>query len=70
MAAAAAATTSSTTASAVTVIPPVSKRLACGDVGIGAMASVEDVAGAVAAALERRRIALGERPGVWAPPQS
>ena len=70
-AAAAAATSTSSTAaaSAVTVISPVSKRLACGDVGIGAMASVEDVAGAVAAALERRRVALGDRPGVWAPPQ-
>ena len=37
---------------AVTVVPPVSKRLACGDFGIGAMASVEDVVAAVRTALE------------------
>ena len=37
---------------AVTVVPPVSKRLACGDVGIGAMASVEDVVAAVRITLE------------------
>jgi phosphopantothenoylcysteine decarboxylase len=27
----------------ITIIPPVSKRLACGDVGSGAMASPEDI---------------------------
>lgn len=29
-----------------TIIPPISKKLACGDVGQGAMAGVEDVAAA------------------------
>ncbi len=29
------------------LVPPVSRRLACGDVGVGAMAAVEDVAAAV-----------------------
>ena len=38
--------------SCVTVIPPVSKRLACGDVGVGAMASVDDIVAAVAEALK------------------
>jgi phosphopantothenoylcysteine decarboxylase len=33
------------------VVPPVSKKLACGDVGNGAMAAVEDVAGACRQAL-------------------
>ena len=28
------------------VVPPVAKALACGDVGVGAMAGVEEVAGA------------------------
>ena len=37
---------------AVTVVPPDSKRLACGDVGVGAMASVDDVVEAVRVALE------------------
>jgi phosphopantothenoylcysteine decarboxylase len=31
------------------VVPPVSKRLACGDVGVGAMASLDDIAAAVRA---------------------
>jgi phosphopantothenoylcysteine decarboxylase len=35
------------------VVPPVSKRLACGDVGNGAMAAPADIAAACAAALER-----------------
>lgn len=35
----------------VTVIPPVSKRLACGDVGSGGMASPEDISAACRAAL-------------------
>ena len=39
------------------VVPPVSKRLACGDVGTGAMAAPEDVAAAVEAALSARRLA-------------
>lgn len=34
-----------------TIIPPVGKKLACGDVGMGAMAAPEDIAAAVAAAL-------------------
>jgi phosphopantothenoylcysteine decarboxylase len=29
------------------VVPPVSKRLACGDVGVGAMAALDDIAAAV-----------------------
>lgn len=37
------------------VIPPVAKTLACGDVGVGAMASVEDVRNAVRDALDRNR---------------
>jgi phosphopantothenoylcysteine synthetase/decarboxylase len=36
-----------------TTIPPIAKRLACGDVGVGAMAEPADVAAAVAAALAR-----------------
>ena len=35
----------------VTVVPPISKLLACGDVGVGAMAEVRDVAAAALAAL-------------------
>jgi phosphopantothenoylcysteine decarboxylase len=31
----------------VVVIPPISKRLACGDVGVGAMAAVESIVDAV-----------------------
>eukprot|EP01006_Ploeotia_vitrea_P043392 TRINITY_DN66724_c4_g4_i1.p2 TRINITY_DN66724_c4_g4~~TRINITY_DN66724_c4_g4_i1.p2 ORF type:complete len:207 (-),score=84.97 TRINITY_DN66724_c4_g4_i1:499-1119(-) len=31
----------------ITVVPPVSKTLACGDTGVGAMASVDDIANAV-----------------------
>ncbi|GBF90347.1 phosphopantothenoylcysteine decarboxylase [Raphidocelis subcapitata] len=38
----------------VAVVPPVGKRLACGDVGLGAMAAPEAVAAAVAGALRRR----------------
>ncbi len=33
------------------VVPPVSKRLACGDVGVGALAPLEDILAAVRAAL-------------------
>ena len=33
------------------VVPPVSKRLACGDVGTGGMAAPEDIAAACRAAL-------------------
>lgn len=36
----------------VTVIEPVAKKLACGDVGLGAMASPEEIARRVQAALE------------------
>jgi phosphopantothenoylcysteine decarboxylase len=36
------------------VVPPVAKRLACGDVGEGAMAEPAEVARCVAAALARR----------------
>lgn len=39
------------TALGVRVVPPVSKTLACGDVGQGAMASPADIAAAVRAAL-------------------
>ncbi len=35
----------------VRIVVPVSKKLACGDVGVGAMASVTDIAAAVAAVL-------------------
>jgi phosphopantothenoylcysteine decarboxylase len=31
----------------VSVVPPISKELACGDTGVGAMAAVDDVAAAV-----------------------
>jgi phosphopantothenoylcysteine synthetase/decarboxylase len=49
-----------------TIVPPVEKRLACGDVGVGAMAAVELVAAAAQAALgllgggggERRKTSL------------
>ncbi|PRW44355.1 G8 domain-containing [Chlorella sorokiniana] len=39
------------TALGATVVPPVSKRLACGDVGTGGMAAPEDIAAACRAAL-------------------
>lgn len=42
------------------VIPPISKRLACGDVGAGAMAEPADVAGAVRQALARAGLLQGE----------
>jgi len=29
------------------IVPPISKRLACGDVGVGAMAGLEDIVAAV-----------------------
>lgn len=32
------------------IVPPISKRLACGDVGVGAMAAVDDIVAAVNAA--------------------
>lgn len=35
------------------VVPPVSKRLACGDVGVGALAPMEEIVAAVQAALMR-----------------
>ena len=35
------------------VVPPVSKALACGDVGVGAMAAVADVAAAVGGSVQR-----------------
>lgn len=37
------------------VVPPVSKELACGDIGMGAMASVTEIANAVDAMLKRER---------------
>jgi phosphopantothenoylcysteine decarboxylase len=37
------------------VVPPQSKRLACGDVGVGAMAEVEDIVATVAALLDPGR---------------
>ena len=37
----------------VLVVPPVSKRLACGDTGVGAMAAVEDVVQAAVEQLEK-----------------
>ena len=40
------------------VIPPVSKKLACGDVGTGGMAAPEDIAAAVKAALQAKGFAL------------
>ena len=43
------------------MVPPVSKRLACGDVGEGAMASPADVAAAVQAALAVRAASAGLR---------
>jgi phosphopantothenoylcysteine decarboxylase len=43
----------------VQVVPPVEKRLACGDVGTGAMASVADVVDAVRAAVARMGFATG-----------
>ena len=36
------------------VVSPVSKTLACGDVGVGAMAAPADIAAAVQAALQQR----------------
>jgi phosphopantothenoylcysteine decarboxylase len=48
----------------VRVVPPVSKALACGDVGAGAMASVADIVAAVRAALaERVDVGGGSRSG-------
>lgn len=41
------------------IVPPVSKRLACGDVGMGALADVEDLV----AAVERAGARLVLRPG-------
>jgi phosphopantothenoylcysteine decarboxylase len=35
------------------IVPPVSKRLACGDVGVGALAGVEEIVAAVQAALAK-----------------
>lgn len=42
-----------------TVVPPVAKELACGDVGQGAMAAVEDIVVAVTAAAKKRGTAGG-----------
>jgi phosphopantothenoylcysteine decarboxylase len=42
----------------VALIPPISKTLACGDVGMGAMASAATIAAAVAEELRRHRHAL------------
>ena len=38
-----------------TVLPPVAKTLACGDVGVGAMAHVETIAEAVRKSLQEVR---------------
>ncbi|GAX79278.1 hypothetical protein CEUSTIGMA_g6718.t1 [Chlamydomonas eustigma] len=40
----------------VTVVPPVSKKLACGDVGVGAMAPVTEIVKAVEVALQALRL--------------
>ena len=40
---------------ALRLVPPVSKRLACGDVGVGALAPPEDVVAVVAGLLGRDR---------------
>jgi phosphopantothenoylcysteine decarboxylase len=43
------------------VVPPQSKRLACGDVGVGAMATLEDIAGAVGSLCAACGLALRTR---------
>jgi phosphopantothenoylcysteine decarboxylase len=53
----------------VTVVQPVCKKLACGDVGVGAMASVADIVRAVDDALQTWRARtprLGEEDGLRA----
>ena len=45
------------------VLPPVAKKLACGDVGVGAMAAPADVAAACAAALGVAAAALAAGAG-------
>ncbi|MBY0522491.1 MAG: phosphopantothenoylcysteine decarboxylase [Gemmataceae bacterium] len=35
------------------VVPPISKRLACGDIGVGAMASLDEIVAAVRCALDQ-----------------
>lgn len=37
-----------------TIVPPVAKKLACGDIGVGAMASVETVVAAVRERLDTK----------------
>jgi phosphopantothenoylcysteine decarboxylase len=44
------------------VVPPVSKRLACGDVGVGAMAEIRDIVEAVGAGRTTGTFAQ-DRPG-------
>ena len=46
------------------VVPPVAKRLACGDVGVGAMAGVAEVVAAARAALEAAAAAAVAEAGV------
>jgi phosphopantothenoylcysteine decarboxylase len=41
------------------VVPPVTKRLACGDVGSGAMAAPHDIADACRRALEAQGLRCG-----------
>jgi phosphopantothenoylcysteine decarboxylase len=36
------------------IVPPISKRLACGDVGVGALASVEEIVAAINSAVKDR----------------
>jgi phosphopantothenoylcysteine synthetase/decarboxylase len=43
------------------VVPPISKLLACGDHGFGAMAEVDDVVEAAVTLLEQQRAATQER---------
>ena len=52
----------------VVVVPPVSKLLACGDQGMGAMAEVEDVVRVAVELLEKRRRAEEQAAAAGLPP--
>ena len=50
------------------VVPPISKLLACGDVGVGAMAEVRDVADAALAMLRAHADAAAAAAAEGKPP--
>lgn len=45
------------------IVPPVAKKLACGDIGVGAMAEVPTIVGAVVEAVGKLELAVDDLVG-------